>query len=248
MENLIHLPNYHPSGMSKRCRRWPGGNTAMGCFSCIPWFIGFLGFTLLPMIATLFFTFIDLKITTGILTSPKWVGLANYVTLFKDNQVWNARPNSTPGSLWVTFRFGIIALPVGIFLTDGDRTPDEQQVAERAKFFPLDVLHALYHSLCRQHLPVGRHAQPEGGWINRALMAMGVPRIQLPGWANDINWVYPAYVIMGIWGIGNAMLTMLAGIQAVPTDLYDAAKVDGAGSWRYFLECDLPDDLAGHLL
>jgi ABC-type sugar transport system permease subunit len=72
------------------------------------------------------------------------------------------------------------------------------------------------------------------------LMAMGVPRTSVPGWANDINWVYPAYVIMGLWGIGNAMLTMLAGIQGVPTELYDAAKVDGANGWQSFWHVTFP--------
>jgi multiple sugar transport system permease protein len=61
-----------------------------------------------------------------------------------------------------------------------------------------------------------------------------------PGWANDMNWVYPTYVIMGIWGIGNAMLTMLAGIQSVPTDLYDASKVDGAGPFNTFFNVTFP--------
>jgi multiple sugar transport system permease protein len=69
---------------------------------------------------------------------------------------------------------------------------------------------------------------------------MGVPKANVPGWANDINWVYPAYVLMGIWGIGNAMMTMLAGLQGVPTELYDAAKVDGAGSFTTFRNVTFP--------
>jgi ABC-type sugar transport system permease subunit len=81
---------------------------------------------------------------------------------------------------------------------------------------------------------------PESGWINRALMALGVPKANTPNWVNSMTWVYPAYVIMGIWGIGNAMLTMLAGIQGVPSDLYDAARVDGATSFKTFMNVTLP--------
>jgi multiple sugar transport system permease protein len=81
---------------------------------------------------------------------------------------------------------------------------------------------------------------PETGWVNKILMHLGVPKGSLPGWANDINWVYPAYVIIGIWGIGNAMLTMLAGMQSVPTDLYDSAKVDGANGWQSFWNVTFP--------
>jgi multiple sugar transport system permease protein len=86
----------------------------------------------------------------------------------------------------------------------------------------------------------GGMLNPESGWINRALMWAGAPRASVPNWANDINWVYPTYVIMGLWGIGNAMLIMLAGLQSVPTDLYDAAKVDGANTWHQFRHVTFP--------
>ena len=52
-----------------------------------------------------------------------------------------------------------------------------------------------------------------------------------PGWLEDTTWVYPGLVILGLWGIGNAMLINLASLQGVPTELYDAAKIDGAGYW-----------------
>ena len=65
------------------------------------------------MLATFFFSFLNLNITDGILSTPDFVGLDNYTQLFKDPQVWST--GSTPGSLWVTIRFGLIALPMGIF-------------------------------------------------------------------------------------------------------------------------------------
>ena len=80
----------------------------------------------------------------------------------------------------------------------------------------------------------------ESGWINRALMYFGVPKQSVPLWTNDVNWVYPSYVILGIWGIGNAMLIMLAGLQGVPTELYDAATVDGANGWQTFWKVTFP--------
>jgi len=86
----------------------------------------------------------------------------------------------------------------------------------------------------------GGMLNPESGWINRALMSLGVPKQNVPLWANDVNWVYPAYVLFGIWGIGNAMLIMLAGLQGVPTELYDAAKVDGANGWQTFWKVTFP--------
>jgi multiple sugar transport system permease protein len=86
----------------------------------------------------------------------------------------------------------------------------------------------------------GGMLNPESGWINRFLEWVGVAKESLPQWANDVNWVYPTYVIMGIWGVGNAMLIMLAGLQGVPTELYDAAKVDGATAWATFWNITFP--------
>jgi multiple sugar transport system permease protein len=67
-----------------------------------------------------------------------------------------------------------------------------------------------------------------------------MPKEMTPQWANDVYWVYPTYIIMGIWGIGNAMLIFLAGLQSVPTELYDAAKVDGANGWQAFWNITFP--------
>ena len=61
-----------------------------------------------------------------------------------------------------------------------------------------------------------------------------------PNWVNDTAWVYPALVILGIWGVGNAMLIFLASLQGVPTELYDASKIDGAGWWATMCNVTLP--------
>src|SRR5689334_18067840 len=85
-----------------------------GLIFIAPWIVGFLVFTFLPIIASFLFSFMDLKITSGILSKPHFVGFANYQFLFKDGQVW-----TSPGALWVTFRFGLIALPIGILVPLG---------------------------------------------------------------------------------------------------------------------------------
>ena len=89
----------------------------LGMLFLSPWIFGFLAFTLLPMLATLFFSFLNLRITDGILSTPDFAGIENYKLLFKDPQVWST--STTPGSLWVTIKFGLIALPVGIFIPLG---------------------------------------------------------------------------------------------------------------------------------
>ncbi len=240
MENLIHLPKLPSLGSLRNMQPLAKREFRNGMIFILPWIFGFLAFTLLPMIFTFIFTFTDTRITSGIAGTPTWVGLANYATLFKDNQVWNARPNSSPGAMWITLRFGIIALPVGILLPLGIALLMNSKFLRGQNFFRSLFYMPYIIPFVASVFLWGGMLNPENGWINRALLALGVPKGALPGWANDINWVYPAYVIMGIWGIGNAMLTMLAGIQSVPTDLYDAAKVDGAGAFNTFWHVTFP--------
>ena len=209
-----------------------------GMLFLAPWIFGFLAFTLLPMLATLFFSFLNLRITDGILSTPDFAGLENYRHLFKDPQVWST--STTPGSLWVTIKFGLIALPIGILVPLGiavlmnNKHLRGQNFFRSAFYMPYIVPFVAAVFIWQGML------NPESGWINRVLMYLGVPKQNVPLWANDVNWVYPAYVLLGIWGIGNAMLIMLAGLQGVPTELYDAAKVDGANGWQTFWKVTFP--------
>jgi multiple sugar transport system permease protein len=212
-----------------------------------PWIVGFLAFTLIPIIASLIFSFMDLQISDGILSEPKFVGFDNYIQMFNDRQA-GADPRTwlaglgggTPSSMGVTITFGLIALPVGILAPLGlavlMNNPNLRgQMLFRSLFYmPFIVPFVAAIFLW------GGMLNPETGWINRVLITLGVPRELTPDWANSTTWVYPTYVIMGIWGVGNAMLIMLAGLQGVPTELYDAAKVDGANSWHTFWKITFP--------
>jgi ABC-type sugar transport system permease subunit len=241
MENLVNLRQTLSSvGSVRKMSPLAKREFRNGMLFLTPWLIGFLAFTLIPMVATLIFSFMNLKITDGILNPPNFVGLRNYNVLFHDRQVWSMAANSSPGALWVTIRFGLIALPVGIFLPMGLALLMNNKYLKAQSFFRSMFYMPYIIPFVASVVLWGGMLNPETGWINKALIAMGMARDAVPLWANDLNWVYPAYVIMGIWGIGNAMLTMLAGIQSVPTDLYDAAKVDGAGSVATFLNVTFP--------
>jgi multiple sugar transport system permease protein len=230
MEQLTNLPKLPSLGSlrnmptrAKREFRW-------GMLFISPWIVGFLIFTLVPMIATLVFTFLNLKITDGIMNPTTWVGFENYKIVFKDSKTWT--------SMWITIRFGLLALPIGIFLPLGLALLMNNSNLKGQNFFRSMFYMPYIVPFVAAVFLWGGMLNSEVGWINRSLEAMGVANP--PGWADDVNWVYPAYVIMGIWGIGNAMLVMLAGLQGVPTELYDAAKVDGAGGWKTFWNVTFP--------
>jgi len=232
LPTLATLKNLSP--LSKRELKY-------GMFFISPWIVGFILFTLLPTIATFFFTFLNLNITDGIASAPKFAGLDNYVQLLNDPQIWSL--GSTPGSIWVTIRFALVSLPVGIFLPLGIALlMNNPNLKGQWLFRSLFYMPYIVPFVAATYL-WGGMLNTESGWINRALSAMGVPDQNLPLWANGtslLTGVYPAYVILGIWGIGNAMLIFLSGLQGVPTELYDAAKVDGANTWQTFWNVTFP--------
>ena len=204
-----------------------------------PWLFGLIVFTLLPLIASLVFSFLDLRITDGVLTQPDFIGLQNYANMLKDPQIWSWE-GGTLGSLWITVRFGLISLPVSIILPLALAVLLNNPNLKGKSFFRSMFYMPYIIPFVAAIFLWGGMLNPETGWINRFLMFLGMPRESVPNWANDVNWVYPAYVILGIWGIGNAMLIFLAGLQGVPTELYDAAKVDGANKWQQFWSVTFP--------
>lgn len=193
-----------------------------------PWIVGFLVFTLIPMGASLVFSFTNLQL---VMDGPlQWNNFANYITLLKDPQVGE--------SLLVVLKFGLISLPVGILL------PlllallmNNRHLKAPALFRTLFYLPYIIPFVAAV-LIWGGMLNPESGWINETLRWIGVQNP--PQWVDSITWVYPAYVIMGLWGVGNSMLIFLASLQNVPTELYDAAKVDGAGWFSTLFNVTFP--------
>jgi multiple sugar transport system permease protein len=192
-----------------------------------PWIIGFLAFTLFPIAASLIFSFTNYNLNEP--ENIQFVGLNNYTQVFADPTVGTA--------LTTTLKFAAIALPLGIVL------PVLLAALMNSKYvFAKPIFRALFYM--PYMVPIVSTAaiwngmlNGETGWINRILGLVGIPG---PDWVNDINWIYPALNIIGLWGIGNAFLITLAGMQGVPTELYEAATVDGAGPWRRFRNVTLP--------
>ena len=79
--------------------------------------------------------------------------------------------------------------------------------------------------------------QSDVGLLNQSLRAIGLPG---PKWFGDPNWVLAAFILMSAWAVGGTLLLYLSALQGVPTELYDASKVDGANAWRRFLNVTLP--------
>jgi multiple sugar transport system permease protein len=158
-----------------------------------------------------------------------FIGLANYAQMLRDPILHE--------SLWVTVRFGLMAVPLTLaFALAVALLVNSTLLAGKNVFRTLFYMPMQIPLVASTLVWIGvLHA--DTGWLNYGLGALGLPE---PNWLQSPTWVGPALALMGIWGIGNMMLIFLAGLQSVPTELYDAARVDGAGRVASFRHITLP--------
>ena len=199
-----------------------------GLISLSPWIVGFLISPAIPMVVSLVMSFTNYNPIQA--DATRFVAFQNYGRIFDDPQVLNA--------VGVTLRFVLISVPLSIILPLGLAL-----LVNAKQLLGKNVFRTLFYM--PYMIPVvagvmvwGGILNSDSGWLNRFLQwAFGV---QGPQWLQDENWVLTALAIMGFWGVGNTMLIMLAGLQNVPTELYEAAKVDGATAPRMFLSITVP--------
>jgi ABC-type sugar transport system permease subunit len=193
-----------------------------------PWIVGFLALTLIPMVATLAFTFTNIDLAQE--QPVRFVGLDNYQRLLGDSQTWSA--------LLVTFKYAALSLPVGLVIPFAIALLINSRYIRgtslfRILFFLPYVVPFVAGVLIWQGM-----LNAETGWLNEFLRFIGFQHP--PDWLNDPGFVYPALVVIGIWGIGAGIIINLAGLQGIPTELYDAANIDGAGWWSSLRHITLP--------
>lgn len=204
-----------------------------GLFFISPWLIGFMLFYIIPMGASLVFTTLRFQLSNP--DEVQFVGLDNwYRMLFQDPEVW--------ASMLITFRFALISLPIGMvvaFLL--------AVLLNSKDLMGRNIFRTLFYAPTMVPVIAGtliwfRFLNPQG-WLNQILQDLsGLQTTGVSGlrWFDDPSLIYIAYTFIGLWGIGNAILINLASLQNVPTELYDAAYVDGAGWWRRLWNVTLP--------
>ncbi|MFN8528615.1 MAG: sugar ABC transporter permease [Anaerolineae bacterium] len=191
-----------------------------------PWIFGFLAFTLFPMIASLVFSFTDFQIGQDI----RFIGLDNWKNLFVDPL--------TRDSLFITFRFALFSLPIaiGLPLLLASILNSKAVFGKpllRVLFYMPYMVPAISSIFIWQSFLNG-----QTGWLNRVLRIVGFT--DPPNWLFDPSVIVWGLILLGLWGVGNAMLTMLASMQGVPTELYEAAEVDGANPFVRWFRITLP--------
>jgi multiple sugar transport system permease protein len=189
-----------------------------------PWLIGFLIFTLGAMLFSLGLSFFK----TDLLTGFQFVGVDNYTRLWTDRFVGQA--------LRVTTIYTFTTVPLGTALALAIALLLNQDVRWRGIFRTVYYLPSVVSGVAVAILWQWIY-HPDFGLINALLAAIGIDG---PRWLFSREWALPALILMTLWSVGGNMLIFLAGLQSIPTELYDAAHVDGANSWRRLRHVTVP--------
>lgn len=190
-----------------------------------PWLIGFILLTLGPMLYSLYVSFTR----WDLLTDPVWIGLDNYLQKMpNDGRFWQ--------SLKVTVIYTAAYVPLelvgGLVLAMLVRNQIRGVRIFRTIFYLPTVLAGVAFVVVWLWM-----LNPRGGLINLALAEVGVVG---PRWLLDPDWSLFSLLLMSFWGWGRAMVIYLAGLQAIPGELYEAAAIDGATSWTKFRNVTIP--------
>jgi multiple sugar transport system permease protein len=210
-------------GTSIWSRAWH--NHAPGYMFLLPWFIGFFGLTIGPIITSLYLSFTHFDL----LTAPRWAGVDNYVRMFTNDRNFVA-------SMRVTMFFVIFSVPlklafalgVALLLNRGMRG--------------LPLYRALFYlpSLLGASVAIAilwRQIFAGDGLVNQFLGLFGIVG---PSWISNPNYSLWTLIVLSIWQFGSPMIIFLAGLRQIPQDMYEAASLDGAGKWRMFWKITLP--------
>jgi multiple sugar transport system permease protein len=195
----------------------------------LPWLIGLVIWNIGPFVASLYLSFTDYTI----LRSPEWVGLDNYIEMFTDDRRFYR-------VLWFTLGYSVINVPLGLLGALLTATLLNQNVKAIGAWRTLYYLPAVLPAAATALL--WRWMLSSNGLINQFLSpAYSFFNIERPSWLTDPQMVLPAYILMGLWGVfGANTVILLAGLKNIPKDLYDAAKIDGAGRWSTYRNVTLP--------
>jgi len=178
------------------------------------------------MFVSLFLSFTK----TDLLTGTKWLGLGNYKHLFFEDPLF-------PQALKVTAIYSFGSVPLTTTLALLIALMLNQNIKLRGAWRTLYYMPSIVSGVAVSIIWAWMF-NPRFGLINAALKGIGIANP--PRWIFSEEWALPAFILMSLWGAGSNMLLYLAGLQGIPTPLYDAAKVDGANAFQRLLNVTLP--------
>ncbi|MGN6221841.1 MAG: carbohydrate ABC transporter permease [Microbacterium sp.] len=189
-----------------------------------PWLIGFAVFTAWPLIYSVYLSLTDYDV----INDPNFVGGANYAELFSDPKVALALGNTLFFTVVQVPLYVVVSLLLALLLNRAGRSAGFfRTVFFLPKMTPPVAVGILFLLLFNG----------QNGLFNTVLGWFGIDG---PSWTTDAAWVKPGLIIMSLWTVGASVIILLAALQAVPDELYDSAKLDGAGFWRQSFSITVP--------
>jgi multiple sugar transport system permease protein len=208
---------------ARRKAAWRRRRLVLGLMS--PWIVGFTVFFGYPLIASVYLSFTHYDL----LSNPRWVGTANYAfMLHHDPQIWNAVKNT----LWLM----AFAVPLQVIFAFGVAAIVARAKSGAGFFRTVFYLPTLAPPVAAT-LGFTYILNPATGPVNTILGWFGITG---PLWFESPSWSKPSLVLLGLWGIGNAMIIFLAALLDVPRQLYESAELDGAGPFARLRWVTLP--------
>ena len=199
---------------------------AWGLFFISPWILGFLFFTLYPIVASFYYSFTDFNILDF---TPNWVGLENYVEMLTyDKLFWISLKNT----LHYVGLLIVLATVFDILIAAILSMNVKFLSVHRTIFFLPVVVPLVAASLTWVWI-----LNPKYGLINGFLARLGIPG---PYWLASPRTAMISIVLIAVWASGRAVLIYLAGLKDIPQHLYEAAEIDGAGPVQKMLNVTLP--------
>jgi multiple sugar transport system permease protein len=200
-------------------------------FFLAPALIPIFAFFFLPALAAFVLSFTDFDIySLGNFQYARFVGLKNYRQLLQDPLFWKAMAN--------TFYYVLIGGPLSIAVSLGTALLINSKLGRFRSFFQMVYFAPVVTTLVAVAVVWRFIYHPRFGLLNYVLGFFGVDPID---WLGDPAWAMPAIIIMSVWkNFGYNMIIFVAGLQSIPSQLYEAARMDGAGGWQQFKDITLP--------
>ena len=194
--------------------------------------LGLIGaFFVLPVLAGLFMSMTDFDIyAIGDLSVTRVVGLANYRQVLADGEFWNAVRN--------TMIYVVVGGPFSVAVSLATALLVSARLARAKGFFRVVFFAPVVTTLVAVSIVFRYLYHPKYGLVDRALLGLGLPA---PDWLGDPRFALPAIILLAVWkSFGYNMLILVAGLQSIPREQYEAAELDGASAWSRFRHITLP--------
>ncbi|MFN8448786.1 MAG: sugar ABC transporter permease [Anaerolineae bacterium] len=189
-----------------------------------PFILGFLIWFLIPALIALYLSVHQ----WNMISAPEFVGLGNFEHMLSDPLL--------PQSLKATFVYTIISVPLGLVISFGLAMLLNNQFRGIGIFRTIYYLPSIIPSVASAAMWAWIF-NTDFGLMNVIIRTFGGPKIH---WLQDPAWAMPALILMSLWGVGGSMIIFLAGLQGIPDIYYEAADIDGAGSWQKLRRITLP--------